>query len=228
MINLPVFIKSRPSNTHVNILLFMNSFEQYTDDLRKQIGENRLENVIEKMLDLLEPLENDLYKRLLLIQSSNESLKKNEMIGRLNYAEAKDERRHICGSLIIFVDDLECDRHVEDFFAENAKRFAKTREIGKLIATIYSDDPRVNPSTYEVSNDLVIGRHITCNIILDDDYISRKHTSITVVNNALYVRDLDSRNGTYINNAKILEPKKIDRNCSLRLYDYWFAIRLIK
>ena len=49
-----------------------------------------------------------------------------------------------------------------------------------------------------ISGTFTIGRGDTCELVLDDDGISRNHARIVVSNGGAYVEDLDSRNGTFI------------------------------
>jgi len=56
---------------------------------------------------------------------------------------------------------------------------------------------------------LSIGRDPSCDIILDQGYPSRTHAQIIFKDNALYVDDLNSTNGTFVNNQKIYKTTRI-------------------
>jgi hypothetical protein len=47
----------------------------------------------------------------------------------------------------------------------------------------------------------LIGSESSCQVVLDDSYVSRKHASIRIENGKIIITDLDSRNGTFVNNA---------------------------
>ena len=49
----------------------------------------------------------------------------------------------------------------------------------------------------------VLGRDTHCDIVLDDIEVSRMHTKIYIINNQVQVKDMQSRNGTYLNNQPI-------------------------
>ncbi|MEI8373003.1 MAG: SpoIIE family protein phosphatase [Planctomycetota bacterium] len=51
----------------------------------------------------------------------------------------------------------------------------------------------------------VLGRLPDCDIVLDSGSVSREHARIERVDNKFYIKDLDSRNGTYINGSQIHE-----------------------
>ncbi len=71
--------------------------------------------------------------------------------------------------------------------------------------------------------ELVIGRLSTADIVLEDDNISRRHVSITVMHDQINLHDLGSRNGTFVNRQRVtqatLRPGDLVSlgNCVLRL-----------
>ncbi len=58
-------------------------------------------------------------------------------------------------------------------------------------------------------NKKVIGRDSSCDYIIIDPKrrVSRKHAELSLSNNQLYIRDLGSTNGTYVNGVQILPGK---------------------
>jgi pSer/pThr/pTyr-binding forkhead associated (FHA) protein len=46
-----------------------------------------------------------------------------------------------------------------------------------------------------------------CQVHIDDDMCSNKHCKISMTNNCLYVEDLDSKNGIYLNEVRILKQR---------------------
>lgn len=69
---------------------------------------------------------------------------------------------------------------------------------------------REGKKTQEIGTekDLVyIGRDASCDVVLDDRTVSRKHASVVVEKDAVYVNDLDSRNGTYIDGKPVKRYK---------------------
>jgi DNA-binding CsgD family transcriptional regulator len=49
----------------------------------------------------------------------------------------------------------------------------------------------------------VVGRDPTCNVVLLDPSVSRFHAELAVDGSTITLRDMDSRNGTYINGKRI-------------------------
>ncbi|MCE9671492.1 FHA domain-containing protein [Myxococcus stipitatus] len=56
---------------------------------------------------------------------------------------------------------------------------------------------------YEIHADMAIGRSPSCDIPLRDDQVSRKHAQLSVLDGQVRLKDLDSRNGTLVNGARI-------------------------
>ena len=52
-----------------------------------------------------------------------------------------------------------------------------------------------------------IGRDASCDVVLDDRTTSRKHASVTVEEDGVYLEDLDSRNGTFIDGESVKRHK---------------------
>jgi two-component system, NtrC family, response regulator HydG len=52
---------------------------------------------------------------------------------------------------------------------------------------------------------IVIGAERTCDLVLDDPKVSRRHTEIRADPDGLHVRDLDSKNGTFIEGVRITD-----------------------
>ena len=63
-----------------------------------------------------------------------------------------------------------------------------------------------------ISGEYNIGRSSSCNIILDDITVSRKHALISVSNKNVMITDNNSTNGMYINN-------EIKNDCVLKTGD---------
>ncbi len=71
-----------------------------------------------------------------------------------------------------------------------------------LVLLSKSRDQKVFPLP---SNVTVIGRRRNCDLRIPLDSISRRHCQISVESGALKVRDLGSRNGTFVNGKRVEE-----------------------
>jgi len=58
----------------------------------------------------------------------------------------------------------------------------------------------------KVAGPLTVGRSQTAGVYLDDKTLSREHTQFYLDHGRVCVRDLDSKNGTYLNGVLIKQP----------------------
>ena len=62
-----------------------------------------------------------------------------------------------------------------------------------------------------------VGRDPACEIAIEDGSLSRKHAEIRIEGETVSVRDLGSRNGTWVNAQRIEQPTVIDNSTDVRL-----------
>src|SRR5688572_3107851 len=82
------------------------------------------------------------------------------------------------------------------------------------------------PRSYPVGRSLIIGRHSGAGVVIDDPQSSREHTGIAFDGRAYVVRDLDSRNGTFLNEAQVLGPEVLHPGDRIRIGRTIFAFEL--
>lgn len=70
---------------------------------------------------------------------------------------------------------------------------------------------------------MIIGREVKCAIMLNDNSVSRQHSSITHLAEGYLIRDLGSSNGTYVNGQRVQEYllQEGDR-VSIGDIEFWF------
>jgi pSer/pThr/pTyr-binding forkhead associated (FHA) protein len=71
--------------------------------------------------------------------------------------------------------------------------------------------------SYDLGDELTVGRAGGCQITLDDTYVSQLHARVFRRENQLYVEDLGSTNGTYLNRKKVTAPIAIRRGDRLQI-----------
>jgi DNA-binding NtrC family response regulator len=63
---------------------------------------------------------------------------------------------------------------------------------------------------FEIGDFVTLGRDSECQVVLDDDFASSRHARIERKSGGFYLRDLRSRNGTYLNGARVFEAQLSD------------------
>lgn len=80
--------------------------------------------------------------------------------------------------------------------------------------------------TIEIScTPFVIGRSDDCDLKLADRRISRHHSEIRMSGDLLWIRDLNSTNGTYVNQKKIENALLLEPNYTISIGKYRFRIQ---
>jgi len=72
---------------------------------------------------------------------------------------------------------------------------------------------------------IIIGRGVSCDITVDDLYLSARHVKLWYADNEWYIVDLESTNGTYINGTKMdKEPLILDSGDKIRIGQLEFLV----
>jgi len=85
------------------------------------------------------------------------------------------------------------------------------------------------PRRFELTGDsILIGRSPECNLVLESGAISRHHALITRDGSDYYIEDLKSRNGTFVNGQRVLEPTLLKENDRIKICDHLFTFHTDK
>lgn len=99
--------------------------------------------------------------------------------------------------------------------AAGSSASAATRTPGGLVVT---DGPEAGAVLSLVDIDsVVVGRSAECTLPISDDYASSRHARLTRQGSAWFIKDLDSRNGTFINGQRIDQTERVTVADSIRI-----------
>ncbi|WP_315080228.1 FHA domain-containing protein [uncultured Clostridium sp.] len=79
-------------------------------------------------------------------------------------------------------------------------------------------------SVIPIRNDLTIGRKEENSISLSDQHVSGNHARVFVRNTGLFIEDLNSTNGTYVNGNKIKGKQKLSNKDEIRIGTSTFKV----
>ena len=72
---------------------------------------------------------------------------------------------------------------------------------------------------FDVGPGLMIGRALACDITIDDSYASGRHARLYDRDGHVYIEDLNSTNGTYVNGARLHAQQELRAGDVIRIGD---------
>ncbi len=79
------------------------------------------------------------------------------------------------------------------------------------------EPPELKGRSFDLADELTVGRAVGCQVTLDDNYVSQLHARIFKRDGMLFVEDLGSTNGTYLNTRKVSSPMAFNRGDQLKI-----------
>lgn len=81
------------------------------------------------------------------------------------------------------------------------------------------DPPEQRGRTYDLADEMTLGRAEGCQVKIDDSYASQLHARVFRKDGQVFVEDLGSTNGTYVNRKGTQNKEKVGSAVALRLGD---------
>ena len=102
------------------------------------------------------------------------------------------------------------------------KQSPSEREV-KTDWSLKANNTALNNRVFPLSEVTLVGRANECDISMAVAHLSRRHAELRVIDGLLYVNDLGSANGTYINSKKVTEAR-VRRGDELRFDTLSFGV----
>lgn len=77
--------------------------------------------------------------------------------------------------------------------------------------------PDSKSRTFDIADELIIGRGDKCHVVITDAYSSQVHARVFRRDGQLFIEDMGSTNGTYLNRKKVTSPIPVNRGDKARI-----------
>jgi pSer/pThr/pTyr-binding forkhead associated (FHA) protein len=99
---------------------------------------------------------------------------------------------------------------------KQTRRAAPRKGNGKLALKILLP-PELKGRSFPLTEEITLGRAAGCQVTIDDTYASQLHARVFQRDGVVYVEDLGSTNGTYLNRSKVSGPMVFQRGDKLQI-----------
>jgi pSer/pThr/pTyr-binding forkhead associated (FHA) protein len=100
--------------------------------------------------------------------------------------------------------------------AKSTRRATGSRKHGPLVLRLVAP-AEVKGRSYPLTQEVTVGRAAGCQVTIDDTYASQLHARVFLREGQVYVEDLGSTNGTYLNRRKVTGPMQVQRGDKLQI-----------
>jgi hypothetical protein len=97
-----------------------------------------------------------------------------------------------------------------------ARRPSGSRKHGPPVLWLVAP-PELKGRSYPLGEEITVGRAAGCQVTIDDTYASQLHARVFQREGKIYVEDLGSTNGTYLNRRKVTGPMPMQRGDKLQI-----------
>jgi pSer/pThr/pTyr-binding forkhead associated (FHA) protein len=85
----------------------------------------------------------------------------------------------------------------------------RARKAARRVTIVEGE--KLRGKSFDIGDELIIGRGDRCHIVLDDPYISTVHARLFPKDDSTMVEDMGSTNGTYLNRQRVSSPTEVHK-----------------
>lgn len=101
-------------------------------------------------------------------------------------------------------------RPPKDRSAPRAQK-TKSQRAKRGLVLEFIEPEQMRGERIAVTDALILGRGVECDLVVDDLYLSTRHARFSFDDGDLLVEDLDSTNGTYVNQKLIAHRTRLEK-----------------
>ena len=90
----------------------------------------------------------------------------------------------------------------------------KSRKAPKKLAIV---EGPLKGKSFEITDEMTIGRGDKCHLVLEDTYVSQVHARVYPRDESIVVEDLGSTNGTYVNRRRLRGATELQRGDQIKI-----------
>ena len=90
-------------------------------------------------------------------------------------------------------------------------------KAGKPPESVVIVDPEGKTRSFEITDELIVGRSSKCHVVITDTFASQVHSRIFRRGEAVMIEDMGSTNGTFLNRRKVSAALGVNRGDTARI-----------
>ena len=90
-------------------------------------------------------------------------------------------------------------------------------KAGKPPERVVIVDPDGKTRSFEITDELIVGRSSKCHVVITDTFSSQVHSRIFRRGESVVIEDMGSTNGTFLNRRKVTAPLVVNRGDTARI-----------
>jgi hypothetical protein len=104
------------------------------------------------------------------------------------------------------------------------KELLEIRHLSSI--TLITDNEAGLASRQFLQPDIIIGRNQACDFLIEDQIVSAEHARLSYHHNHWWVEDLQSTNGTFLNQERVVSPTVLTPGDQIQIGQVTFKVQM--